>query len=440
MKRLLTPIIAVLLVLVLLFYMFTFQVRYDQVAVLTTFEAADAPVILTSTVRSVAALPADGVLKEDATFSLEVTSEAPVKVTVAAAATTDNASQAQPLEALRADVESAIAATPLKNRVATRLYGTRIILSLDSTVQSGGIESRKTLAVRSPNSTAKTLLFDEVVEKQGSLITESGLYFAVPWVQKVYTYSQRLQMLEDQLEEIQTSDEKVVILQTYITWRIEDPYAFFKRVNTIDRARKDLRAYLQDTKSVFSQFRFDEMVNTDPSKLKLQEIELRAAEQLRQKLEATDQPYGIRVEQVGIRRLLLPEQTTTKVFERMKTTRQRLAQEARSEGEGQATTIKASAESAKKRILAFADRVANKIRAEGDREAGEALIVFQKAPDLAIFLRQLKTAERAFAPNSQFILNADFPLADFILTEPRTDANGRIINQRTAGASDLKRD
>jgi len=438
MKRILTPIIAVLLLLVFVFYAITFQVDYDEVAVLTTFEAAEAPVLLTGTVRSVKALPEDGVLEGDAVFSLVVSGEPPVKVTVPAAATVDNADNAQPLEALRSDIEDAVSATPLGQRVHVHLYGSRIILALDSLAADGdGLTANKTLAVKSPNDVAAASLFEELVEKKGSLITDAGLYFKIPFVQKAYTYSDKLQLLEDESEELQTSDEKAVIVQTFITWRIEEPYAFFKTMKTIENAKEQLRPYLRNTKGIFSEYSFDQLVNTDASKLRLEEIERRVAEKLRQDLAMTDETFGIRVEQVGIRRLLLPEQTTTKVFERMKTTRQRLAQEARSEGEAQAATINASAQSAKNRILAFAQRIAQKIRAEGDREAAKSYVVFKQNPELAAFLKLLETAEKSFDNNTQWIFNSSFNLADFVVNQPEVNEDGNVMRRDRPSVGDL---
>lgn len=304
MKNKLTLMIGIVLVVILLAYMFTFQVRYDEVAVLTTFDKATPP-------------------QRDAQGQLVLNDKG------------------RPVD-------------------------------------------------------------------PGSLIYEPGLRFKAPWpLQKVYTYSRKIHLLEDQPEEIQTADGYAVIVKTYLAWRIEDPYAFFSSLEYVDAAEKQLSSYMRDIKSVITSYPFDALVNTDPSKMKLREIEEKAAQQLRERLSHANPPYGIAVEQVGIRRIVLPEETTEKVFERMRKTRERLAQRALSEGDAKAATITSEARSAQERILAFAERRAQAIRDEGDREAASYFANFQQDEDFAIFLRQIEALKEMLAHNSTFILDAN---------------------------------
>ena len=55
----------------------------------------------------------------------------------------------------------------------------------------------------------------------GSLRTQPGLYFRLPWpIQKVYVYDKRLRLHESRLEQIQTEDNKSVVVSAYLAWRI----------------------------------------------------------------------------------------------------------------------------------------------------------------------------------------------------------------------------
>ncbi len=242
----------------------------------------------------------------------------------------------------------------------------------------------------------------------GSLVLEPGIKFKGPApIQKVKHYSKRIQLLEDQLSEVQTADGYAVIVKLYLAWRIDDPYAFFRRLETVPNARKQLTSMLSELEAVVSTYRFDQLVNTDPDMIKLEEIEQRSLEQLRQKLSMINPGYGIKVEQVGIRRIILPENTTQKVFDRMAKTRERLAENARAEGDAEAGRIISQAESAKRRILAFAQRRAQAIRDEGNREAEQYFSAFREDEDFAIFQRQIDALEKMLEHNTTFVLDAN---------------------------------
>ena len=242
----------------------------------------------------------------------------------------------------------------------------------------------------------------------GSLILEPGIGFKAPSpIQKVHVYSTKVQLLEDQSSEILTADGYSVIVKLYLAWRIDDPYAFFLRLNSEKEAQDQLTSMLSELKVVISTYRFDQLVNADPAQIKLEEIEAKSLEQLREKLNAINPGYGIKVERVGIRRIVLPEETTQKVFEAMAKTRERLAENARAEGDAEANTIVSQAETAKRRILAFAQRRAQAIRDEGNREAAQYFSAFREDPDFAIFQRQIEALQKMLAHNTTFVLDAN---------------------------------
>ncbi len=242
----------------------------------------------------------------------------------------------------------------------------------------------------------------------GSLILEPGYGFKWPTpIQKVRVYSKRVQLLDDQLSEMQTADSQAVIIKLFLAWRIDDPYAFFLRLKTEEQAEKQLTSMLGELKAVVANYRFDQLVNHDPEKVMLKEIEQKGLEQLQAKLNAISPGYGIKLEQVGIRRIVLPEDTTQKVFERMAKTREQLAEKARAEGDAEAKNIKARAEAAKRRILAFAERRAQAIRDEGNREAAQYFSAFREDQDFAIFQRQIEALQEMLANNTTFVLDAN---------------------------------
>lgn len=266
-----------------------------------------------------------------------------------------------------------------------------------------------------------TYAADGTVTDAGSLVEEPGIYFKTfPWpITKVYRYPTKVQLLEQEFSQLQTSDQYSVVIQTYVTWRIEDPYRFFVALETTERAKGYLSTQMQNLLSKFSEYRFDELVNTDPDRIALTQIEQEATAQLRATV--ADLNYGIAIEQVGVRRLLLPESTSEKVFERMRSTRQRLAARAEREGENRATAITSEAERVKGQILSFANAEAERIRAEGVKESTQNYDIFADNPELAVFLTKVETLKKML-PNSTLILDANaLQFFDLITTSPADD-------------------
>jgi membrane protease subunit HflC len=233
-----------------------------------------------------------------------------------------------------------------------------------------------------------------------------GLKWRLPWpIHEVTHYSKRLQLLEDRLEELQTADGKSVIVRTYMTWRIADPLKFYITLKDPAEARRQLASQLREVRGIISAYRLDELVNEDRERLALDDIEEKARVALERTL--ADAGFGLRVETFGISRIILPESTTAKVFETMIATRERLAESALQEGQARASAIRSEAESARDRILAFAERRAQAIRSQGDREASAEYEGFARNEEFAIFLRRLEALEKMLKHNTTFVLSAD---------------------------------
>ena len=246
--------------------------------------------------------------------------------------------------------------------------------------------------------------FDKADES--SVQETPGLKWRWPWpVNKVALYSKRLQVLEDKIEELQTADGKSVIVRTYLTWRIADPLDFYITLKDPADANRQLSSRLREIRGLISNYDFDELVNVDRDKIKLADIEQRATTTLDEALRQAG--YGIKVESVGIHKIILPESTTQKVFDTMIASRERLAENALQEGQAQASAIRSEATSARERILAFAERKAQAIQSQGDREAAVQYENFAQNEEFAIFLRKIEALKKMLDHNTTFVLSAD---------------------------------
>ena len=237
-------------------------------------------------------------------------------------------------------------------------------------------------------------------------ITEAGLYARAPWpVQRVYRFDNRVHTLEGAFEETLTRDGKNILVAVYAGWRIQSPIQFLERIGTVEQAERNLDALLRSQKNaVLGQFPFSALVNTNTAEVKFEQIE--------QQMLTVVQPeavnrYGVTVQFLGIRKIGLPESITEKVFARMKAEREEIAERYRSEGEGEAIKIRAAADSQRNQLLAQAEADAKRIRAEGDAKAAESYQVFEKNPDLAMFLRKLEVLEGTLKKKSTVVLSTE---------------------------------
>jgi membrane protease subunit HflC len=220
--------------------------------------------------------------------------------------------------------------------------------------------------------------------------------------------------------------------RTYLTWRIDNPLDFYVTLKDPSEAERQLATRLREMRGVISRFRLDELVNLDRSKLMLETIEEEARKAIEASLAETQ--YGIKVESVGLYKLVLPEATTEKVFETMIATRERLAENALQEGQAQASAIRSEAQSARDRILAFAERRAQTIRSEGDREASQEYDSFALNEDFAIFLRKVQALEKMLDHNTTFVLSADsLGILDWFNNDPGANQGTRSQQVRQGG-------
>ena len=247
-------------------------------------------------------------------------------------------------------------------------------------------------------------------------IREAGLYRRWPWpVQRVHLFDQRIHCLEGAYEQVLTQDGKNLLVALYSGWRIEDPRLFLERVGTVGQAERNLDGLIRNYKTaVFGRHPFSSLVNVNPEAIRFEEMEDTILKEVRSQAAAR---YGIEVVFLGIRQLGLPEAITAKVFDRMRAEREEAAEKYRSEGEAEAIKIRAAADSRRDQILAKAQADAKKIRADGDAKAAEYYRIFDKDPELAMFLRKLEVLEETLKNKATVVLSPETEPFDLLKGE-----------------------
>jgi len=247
-------------------------------------------------------------------------------------------------------------------------------------------------------------------------ITEPGAYLKWPWpIQKVWWFDQRVQNFEDRLTEGLTPDGFALLTSVYVGWRVSDPTAFFPRfagsANPIAAAETLLDQWLGNAKtSVVGKHPLSDFVSTSDNGTNFVAIEAEILAAIQSQIRANN--FGLEIEFLGIKRLLLPENVTQSVFERMTSERKVLADRFQYEGEAEAQRIRSDAERKAAELLASAEGQATEIKGKGEAEAAKSLKVFQQNPELASFIFRLSALEGSLKERSILIFDQHTPPFD----------------------------
>jgi membrane protease subunit HflC len=126
--------------------------------------------------------------------------------------------------------------------------------------------------------------------------------------------------------------------------------------------------------------------------------------------------YGIRVIDVRIKRINLPEQNKQSVYARMRAERERIARQYRAEGEELALSIRAEADRKREEIVSAAYREAEKTKGEGDAEATRIYSqAYSRNPRFYKLLRTLESYKKIFDDKTTAILSSDSELLKVLM-------------------------
>ena len=248
-----------------------------------------------------------------------------------------------------------------------------------------------------------------------AVVEAPGLHFRWPFpFQKVYRFDKRIRCFEGssgKLEETATRDGHNILAGIYVDYRIGNPEIFFKQLKDIPNAEEVLNNLMRSEKnSAFGLYNFNQIVNTDPAKLKLTEIQ----NQIKANLISQTGKFGIEIVGVGINSLGVPKTITEKVFDRMVAERKQFADKSIAEGKSKAREIRIQADRDRTIAIAEAEAAAQRIRAEGDAKAAESYKTFSQDPELAEFLRKLDALRVILQGRTTVVFDTNVPPFDLL--------------------------
>ena len=245
------------------------------------------------------------------------------------------------------------------------------------------------------------------LSKPKEIITEPGLYFKIPFLQKVRYFSKQLLDNDSNPTEVITKDKKNLLVDNFTMFKIVDPLKFLETV----RGERGARARLDDI--IYSELRVeigthdlhDVVTETRDSIMAkvTKEANIKAAE------------YGIEVVEVRIKRTDLPPEVANSIFNRMRTERERIAMEYRSEGKEEATKIRAETDKEKTILVAEAYKQEQIVRGEGDAMATKIYAdAFNKDQKFYTFMRSMTAYKNSLKTDTTLLMSEDSDFLGFL--------------------------
>ena len=194
--------------------------------------------------------------------------------------------------------------------------------------------------------------------KPVNVIKEPGLKIKIPLIQKVIKLSKKLLEYDTRQSEIITKDKKILAIDNYCRWSIEDPLKFYLSVKDVSNAM----SRIDDI--VYSEMRIElgKHMLTEVISINRNEIMNNVTKLSKNKAKE----YGIDIFDVRIKRADLPPENEQKVYARMQSERNRIAKQYRSEGIEISVKIKAKADKEKRIIIAEAYKKVQIIKGKAD--------------------------------------------------------------------------
>jgi membrane protease subunit HflC len=196
--------------------------------------------------------------------------------------------------------------------------------------------------------------------------------------------------LDTKSERFLTSEKKNVIVDSFAKWRIGDVGLFYTTVGGDDyQANLRLEQVLKDAmRGEFGLRTIKQLISEDRTELR---------QTLLTKLTPVAGKFGIELIDIRIKRIDLPPEVSSSVYQRMRAERERVAREFRSQGSESAESISAEADKQRQVLLANAQRDAENIRGRGDAQSADIYAKsFGKNPEFYAFYRSLQAYQTAF--------------------------------------------
>ena len=233
-----------------------------------------------------------------------------------------------------------------------------------------------------------------VVLRFGRLVNADvppGLHFKVPFADKVRKFDGRLLTADMRPESFFTVENKRLIVDSYIKWRVKNVEIYYKATGGDETvaAERLAQRVADGLRNQFGRRTLHEVVSGKRDEL---------MSELTFNLNAVSEGLlGLEVVDIRVKRIDLPPDVSDSVFARMAADREKEAREYRSKGKEQAEVIRADADRQRAVLEANAYRDAERLRGDGDANAAAIYAeAYNKDAEFYAFVRSLNAYSATF--------------------------------------------
>ena len=233
-----------------------------------------------------------------------------------------------------------------------------------------------------------------------------GLHFKMPIAEQIKIADSRVLTLDAAPETYYTLEKKPLIVDSFVKWRVADVETFYT-ATSFDEKRGE--RVLQE--------RVNEGLRNQISRRDMHEVVSGERDQLMQDLTndlnaVMNTNAGIEVVDVRVKRIDLPPEVSSSVYERMNSERQIEARQYRAQGRELGLGIRADAERQTVVIQANAYRQSEELRGEGDAQSASIYAgAFNQDPEFYEFYRSINAYSNVFRDKGDLLVldpNSDF--------------------------------
>jgi len=243
-------------------------------------------------------------------------------------------------------------------------------------------------------------------------VSSPGLNLKIPFIENVTTLPKYQMTYENKPTQILTKDKKMIIVDNYTVWRINNPEKFIKTSHTVTGGIQRIdEAVYNSVRRKLSEIDYDAIISEDTARGDLNDD---ITNDVSLALQRDD--YGIEIVDVRIKRTDLPESNKESVYNRMISDRQSIAARYLSEGDEESRKITSKADRTALELIAKAEADAKKIVAEGEQEAAKIYNqAYGKDPEFYELYRTLESYVVTMSNNPVIMMPIESPYAKILL-------------------------
>lgn len=260
--------------------------------------------------------------------------------------------------------------------------------------------SNATYMVRE-NEYAYVTRFSKLVNIQNT----AGLHFKIPVLDKVEKLPKYRMMYDLPPSEVLTGDKKTLVVDNFAVWQIDDPYTFMRTVSRISEMENRIDAVVYNAvKNTLGTMNQTDIINSDNSSI--DDVNLLITDMVNNQLKG----YGISTVAVEIKRLDLPNDNETAVYNRMISERTQMAESYRAEGNLEASKVINETDKEVGILLSRAKAAAEELKGQGESEYMKIIAEAYSTDDRVEyfeFIRSLEALKATMQGDKTIILPAD---------------------------------